>query len=339
MDSSSVRITDFSGIKNVDTLQLLVADLSRRLENANNTIDAHKSVAKNSVTSADRCRRDLTEISITLRLEMAKSDCQKRQKLKEDEAKNFEIDKGKRRIVQEKLRMAELDYHMSPSNRASKRIDAMKAQIVSLGANQESQKRFLTHLVEIEKMTEDLSSAAQHNDLYQCSLLLRRGAGVNDVDSAGFLPLHYACASGSVDIVQLLCEFGSDPSSYISGHSAVEIAARNGQKKVIQILVSFGATVDDKGMKACPPIVSAAANNHINCIEELLLLDADIDAVDVNQDSCLHLATQLEDPVEMIMLLLNRGADAECLNNQGSTPLDLAMETNNINLIRALGGD
>jgi hypothetical protein len=316
MDSSTVRITNFSGIKNVDTLQLLVADLSRRLENANNTIDAHKSVAKNSVVSADRCRRDLTEISITLRLEMAKSDCQKRQKLKEDEAKNFEIDKGKRRIVQEKLRMAELDYHINPSNRASKRIDAMKAQIVSLGANQESQKRFLTHLVEIEKMTEDLSSVAQHGDLNQCCLLLRRGAGVNDVDSAGFLPIHYACASGLVDIVQLLCEFGSDPSSYISGHSAIEIAARNGQKKVIQILESFGATVDDKGLKACPPIVSAAANNHINCVEELLLLGADIDAVDINQDSCLHVALKLEEPMEMIILLLNRGADAECLNNQ-----------------------
>lgn len=339
MESSSTRITDFSGIKNVNTLQLLVADLSRRLENANNTIDAHKSVARNSVVSADRCRRDLTDISITLRLEMAKSDCQKRQKLKEEEAKNFEINKGKRRVVQEKLRMAELDYHINPSNKASKRIDAMKSQINKFEANQESQKRFLTHLVSIEKMTEDLSSAAQHGDLNQCSLLLRRGAGVNDVDSAGFLPLHYACASGSIDIVKLLCEFGSDPSSYISGHSAVEIAAKNGQKKVMQVLISFGATVDDKGVKACPPILSAVANNHINCVEELLLLGADIDAVDINQDSCLHIATRLEDPIEMITLLLNKGADGECQNNQGLTPLDAAVLTKDIQLIRALGGD
>jgi hypothetical protein len=34
-------------------------------------------------------------------------------------------------------------------------------------------------------MTEDLSSAAERGDLNACSLLLRQGAGVNDVDSSG----------------------------------------------------------------------------------------------------------------------------------------------------------
>lgn len=34
-------------------------------------------------------------------------------------------------------------------------------------------------------MTEDLSSAAEREDLNACSLLLRQGAGVNDVDSSG----------------------------------------------------------------------------------------------------------------------------------------------------------
>ena len=54
--------------------------------------------------------------------------------------------------------------------------------------NQESQKRLLTHLVTIEKMTEDLSSAAQCGDFNACTALLRQGAGLNDTDSSGILP-------------------------------------------------------------------------------------------------------------------------------------------------------
>ena len=48
--------------------------------------------------------------------------------------------------------------------------------------------------------------------------------------------------------LKLLCEFGSDPTSYLSGHSPVELAARHGQNKVIQVLLSYGAKYDDKGI-------------------------------------------------------------------------------------------
>ena len=41
---------------------------------------------------------------------------------------------------------------------------------------------------------------------------------------------------------------GNDPTSYLSGHSPVELAARHGQNKVIQVLLSYGAKYDDKGI-------------------------------------------------------------------------------------------
>ena len=130
MDSAAhVKIPNFSAIKNVETLQLLAADLSRRLENANNTLEAQRRVANNSIATAEKCRRNLVEVSKTLRLEVAKNESQRRQKLKEDEANNFEIAKRKRKIIQDKLRLAELDYQISPSLRASKRIDKMKGDV------------------------------------------------------------------------------------------------------------------------------------------------------------------------------------------------------------------
>ena len=117
---------DFSSIKNIESLRLLASDLSRRLENANNTIDSQRQIARNSVAAADRCRRSLVEVSITLRLEMSKSDSIRRRKMKEEEAKSFEAAKVTKRVILDKLRLAELDYQISPSLRASKKIDAMK---------------------------------------------------------------------------------------------------------------------------------------------------------------------------------------------------------------------
>lgn len=117
---------DFSSIDNIESLRLLASDLSRRLENANNTIDVQRQITRNSVVAADTCRKSLIEVSITLRLEMSKSDSNRRQRMKEEEAKSFEAAKVKKRNILDKLRLAELDYQISPSSRASKKIDVMK---------------------------------------------------------------------------------------------------------------------------------------------------------------------------------------------------------------------
>lgn len=124
--------TAYSGIKNVETLQLLVADLSRRLENANHTIEAQKKVAKNSIMIAETCRRNTAITSLTLRLEVAKNESYKRQKLKEDEIKSFELDKQKRKVLYERIRMSELDYQIQPSSLVLKKINKMKGEPFSL---------------------------------------------------------------------------------------------------------------------------------------------------------------------------------------------------------------
>ena len=74
------------------------------------------------------------------------------------------------------------------------------------------------------------------------------GISVHETDSAGYLPLHYACAGGHSDIVQIIAEFGGDVTSYLTGYSPTEIAARNGHDHVIQILLQFGANVNDTGI-------------------------------------------------------------------------------------------
>ena len=332
-------VLNFSDITDFDTLQLLISDLSRRLENANNTIDAQKRVSKNSIAVADRCRTHLADTSTHLRLELSKGDSYTRKKTKEDETNNFENDKKHKRALEEKLRMAQIDYEMTASKNLAKKIDTMRMQIAELEAKQESQRRYISHLVEMEKMTEELSSSAQVGDLKACTSLLRRGVGLNDVDSAGYLPIHYASATGAEPVVRLLCEYGQDPTSYVSGHSAVEMAARHGHSHVIQVLLNFGASVEDTGMKGCPPLLSAGAGGHLDCVNELLAWGANIQAIDAREDTVLHVVTSVvhpKDPIPLTRLLLRKGADPSIRNQRGLLPIDMAMPTRNQDLIQLL---
>ena len=93
------------------------------------------------------------------------------------------------------------------------------------------------------------------------------------------------------------------------------------------------------GSKGCPPIISAAANNHIETITFLLSLGADINGINSDEETCLHVATRLSDPLPMVIFLLRKGADLESQNANEDTPLDVAQATNNTDLIKALGGE
>jgi ankyrin repeat protein len=187
-------------------------------------------------------------------------------------------------------------------------------------------------------MTEELTNAAQHGDIHKCSRLLNSGVNVNEVDSAGFLPIHYACSVGNVDIARLLLEFGSDVTSYLTGYAPIEICARNGHSSIIQLLVYFGGDVEETGSGGCPPIVSAAANGHAETLAVLIELGANVNKSDLGGNTALHCAAKLEDPVPCIHILMRTGADIRLANKHGQTPMHIALSIMNIPALQALGG-
>lgn len=90
----------------------------------------------------------------------------------------------------------------------------------------------MQHLGQLDCIAEDLACAAQHGDVDACASLIRKGGDVNEMDSAGYCPIHYACQGGHIKVVILLLQFGSDVTSYLTGHSCIEICARNGFTEV-----------------------------------------------------------------------------------------------------------
>ena len=101
----------------------------------------------------------------------------------------------------------------------------------------------------------------------------------------------------------------------------------------------FSLLLTTLGTKLCPPIISAAANNHMETITFLLSLGADINCINGDEETCLHVATRLPDPLPMVIFLLRKGAALDAKNADEDTPLDVAHSTNNTDLIQALGGE
>ena len=273
-----------------------------------------------------------------LQLEVAKNDTLNKKKTRELEAIRYENMKKNTGRSHERLRDELIDNKIKNDTRETQRILRMRAKLERDEQIQDSQKLLLQHLQHADKALEELAIAAQNGNLEKCRELIRAGNNVNEPDSAGFLPLHYACLSGSIPVATMLLKHGSDVSSYLTGMSPMEISAKNGHEDLIQLLQQYGADVEDGGAGGSPPIVSACCGGHLNCIEALINLGADINAGDLEGLTALHMTTRLKAPKAIIKILIANGADKTRISRKLLTPLQLALSVLNVQAIEALGG-
>jgi len=70
------------------------------------------------------------------------------------------------------------------------------------------------------------------------------------------------------------------------------------------------------------PLIRAAHNGHLGCVQFLLDEGCDVDALDMGDNTALHWAS-MRGHVEIVKVLCARGADRGSRNRQGKTPIDL----------------
>jgi ankyrin repeat protein len=307
----------------IQTLKSLILDLQRRLQNSQQLLQAQKLIATTALHENHHTQLRLHHCELELLLEKNKFQQFKQKQNKDSEIKKYEINKKKYEVMHQDLRLAMIDHKISNTKKEPMKLIKLRNNLEELNQCQESQKQLLIHLSLQEKLIEDLSSASQENNLHECCQLIRRGVSVNEIDSAGFLPLHYACSAGSIEVVQLLLEFGSDYTSYLTGLCPIVLAADGGHSNVIQLLTSFGANINETGVAGTPAIVAAAGKGHLQAVETLLSLGATADAQDIEGNGALHLAAKLEKPVPLLRTLLLHGANPKLMNGLGHTPLQV----------------
>ncbi|XP_036355047.1 26S proteasome non-ATPase regulatory subunit 10-like [Octopus sinensis] len=128
-------------------------------------------------------------------------------------------------------------------------------------------------------------------------ILLSRGCDVNPQDVNGQTPLHFACSSGHLHIVELLLGHNGIDANVVDndGDTPLHVAVQEQSYELVCLLLKQGSLqLDIKNKKERTPLLEAVSRGHLGMTHKLIALGADINAVDGEGNSCLHLAVERE---------------------------------------------
>jgi ankyrin repeat protein len=171
---------------------------------------------------------------------------------------------------------------------------------------------------------------------------------VNAVGTDGNTPLHWAVATGRRDVAELLLDKKADVNAVGAGsRTPLHLAAKFGREEVAEVLLARKADVNAKGYGGVTPIFEAISNNHPGVVKLLLAHKADVRA---RQDGWLMANGSFDGPSmytplhqaavhgrkEIAELLLAYGADAKATDSAGLTPMGVALEHKNQDVVEVL---
>lgn len=203
-----------------------------------------------------------------------------------------------------------------------------------------------------------LHAAIFTNSLDTARVLLARSAKVDVVDVNGMSPLHWAPKLGHCEALNLLIKAGAKSLYSGNGNLPIHVAIRQGQLAAVQDLVSHGTDVEAKTYKGDTLLLVAVVSNQIKIAEFLLQHSANANpfsrfgpikmgadaSIVVKQPSDrsqppsttpLHYAC-FAGWYEMAALLLDHQALVNVPNCDGKSPLILATEADDTNLVYLL---
>ncbi|KAH9630530.1 hypothetical protein HF086_018446 [Spodoptera exigua] len=142
----------------------------------------------------------------------------------------------------------------------------------------------------------------------------------------GVTPLHIASSQGSVQLIELLIEYGAmiDVQDF-DGDTPLHDAVLAMQNEALVTLLYAGADPEIKNDPGCfTPFHLACCRGYFPNVETLFPFITDINQVTSSGDSPLTLAVQgLND--DIVYFLLNNGADPHIKNKSGEMAVDIAL--------------
>jgi ankyrin repeat protein len=184
-----------------------------------------------------------------------------------------------------------------------------------------------------------LHLAAFAGHLEAVDLLLERGLDVNVREKGdNTYPMHWAAAAGHLDVVRRLADAGGDVIGHGDDH----------ELEVIGWATAWDGGDDDAHRAVAEFLVSRGAQHHIfsaiaiNSAKEVRrIVAADPTALtrrmsrNENHQLPLHFAARMNRP-EIVVLLLELGADPKATDGSGATPLHFAAGHGHADVVRLL---
>jgi ankyrin repeat protein len=186
------------------------------------------------------------------------------------------------------------------------------------------------------------SSAYLRQNLELINILINSGADLNITNKNGEHSLHIAILSdyknNMFDIIKLLIEKGVDLNiiSTLSGYNPLTTSINKKNIEVAKLLIEKGANIDFQNDNGISPLMVAIAGNLYELIKLLIYLNVNIDNKTIDGDTPLIFAVKYKNPVDIINLLLEKGADPSIKNNDGNNALYYAIQNKNKDIINIL---
>ena len=181
-----------------------------------------------------------------------------------------------------------------------------------------------------------LVEAAYRDDLAAVKELLFQGTDANVFDDATQTnALDHAVENGNREMVQLLLSFKARVNGNASGHSPLMSLRDNATPELVLDLIAAGALVNQQDESGDTPLMNAASTSNLLAVKTLIRMGASVNVSNTEGATPLLKAAANDDP-NVVKLLLELGADVNAHDNDGETALLLAASTNKPEQIKLL---
>jgi len=185
--------------------------------------------------------------------------------------------------------------------------------------------------------------ACTRNNLEIINLFLKETDNINLKNNKGKSALSNAVSRNSYEIVDFLLKNGCDPSVVDNlGNNLIFLLVKSFKsgsylefEKKLAILLAKNVNHSNSNLNGETALHLAIEKNNIMLLEKLLNLGLDINSKDNNGITPLHLAVMKAENMSVIEFLIKNGADKNLKTLFGETAFDLALENeilNNLNI-------
>lgn len=168
-------------------------------------------------------------------------------------------------------------------------------------------------------------TALNNNDISVLNTFLESGINPN-LTNSGTTILSYAISSGNIYAVEKILKLGADPNQKSKGITPLILAIKRKQPQIVKLLIETGADVNKTN--SCAFFLGPKYANSPNLINNF----DPTSKIGVPHygpsapifPSPIFFAIETRQP-EIAIMLINAGANVNCVNHAGSTPLDFAI--------------
>ena len=179
-------------------------------------------------------------------------------------------------------------------------------------------------LAQTDDQIADFAKAAKFNDVSTVKKLVTEGVNPNILDPKGELMLNLAIKDKSNDVITFLLSNQSTDVDISNqyGETPLMIASIEGNLPLVKSLVLIKkAQIDHIGWT---PLHYACSRGHLDVAEFLLANGAIVDSMSPGNTTPLMMAVQSGNE-QLIKLLLDKGADLQLRNTNGLSAIDIAV--------------